>query len=129
GLADRDGGPLKELVDQTDEQRRRPAFLNPAMILLAKVEQRQGLLVRLGRRLVHATEKEVDPGHPIPELAHPQQEVHVAVAVSLEKRAQVEERAIEATVADQEEGNQEPADPAVAIAERMDRFELVVDES
>src|SRR5690606_22902092 len=98
------------------------------MILLAKVEQRQGLLVRLERRLVHTTKEEVDPGHPVPELAHPQQEVHVAVAVSLEERAEVEERAIEATVTDQEERDQEPADPAVAIAERMDRLELVVNE-
>ena len=70
--------------------------------------------------------EEPDPGQQIAVLAGTEKEVVVLVPVLLEEGGQVEERLGEGAPQHEHQGDHQPADPAVAVEEGVDHFELVM---
>ena len=64
-----------------------------------------------------------------PSRAHPLQQVVVVLAMGLEKKAQIQQRLAQGFFLAEQQRNQKPPQPAVAVEKRMDRFKLNVDQS
>ncbi len=71
---------------------------------------------------VHGAQEQLDPGKRVAGL----QRLAVALAIWLEIRAQIQHRHGKRTVLDEDEHDQQPAEAGVAIEERVQRLELVV---
>src|SRR5450756_2541650 len=80
------------------------------------------------RGLCDTLEKEGEPCFPVSLEPRQIEEPVVLVAVLLEKQAQIEERLPEHSVVAEQQRDQQAADAAVPVQERMDRLELRVGE-
>ena len=79
-----------------------------------------GFLAHLG----HAPQKEGQPSFPVALLAHRLQVLVVGLAVLLEVMGEVEHRLLQDALLGEQEGDQQPPHPPVAIQKGMDGFEL-----
>src|SRR5690606_27196199 len=103
--------------------------LDPAPVVAEHGGETLRRLDRSLRRHTHALQEESEPGLPV---AFPPDEVEqrvVLLAVLLEVEAEVEQRIAQHAVVAEQKRDQEPADAAVAVEERMDRLELHVGEA
>ena len=79
--------------------------------------------------LRNGEKEELDPFFPLAVVADRLKPFVVLGAVPLEEPRQVEHRLLEDLRATEQQGDQQAADPAVAVAKRVDRFELGVREA
>ena len=73
-------------------------------------------------------EAELNPPLPIAVRTHPEHVVDVLVLEPFEIGAHVEPGQVQSAPFKRRQGQQEPADTSIAISERMDRLELIMNE-
>src|SRR5205085_2086866 len=83
---------------------------------------RCGVLGGLG----DAVEEEREPSLPVSVLPHIVQQLVVVRAMLLEVQAEIKKRVAENTGIRKHQRDEQPSDTAIAVEERMDRFELHV---
>lgn len=91
---------VEESIDRPDHARRRSPLLELAVVLATEIEQSDGLLRRLGRRLVDPAQKELNLTLPVAELADAQQERDAGIPVPPEERAEVQQGGLRPTLRD-----------------------------
>jgi hypothetical protein len=128
-LTHRDGWSLEESVNQSYEKCRGSSLLKLTMIPLAQLQEANRLSVRLVCGFLDSLEKEIHPGVPVASLVQLQQQVDIQLAMALKIGAEVENRRIQTSPFDQEQRKEQTPDPPVTIPERVDGFELVMDQS
>ena len=72
----------------------------------------------------HAAQEEGEPGFPVPVFAHVLQPVVVGLVVLFEIQAEVQQRLAQHAALTQQKGDQQAAESAVAVEERVNRLEL-----
>src|SRR5205085_6434799 len=83
----------------------------------------------LGGCVDYAGKEEIEPALPIAGLAHGLQALVVRAPVRLEVEAEVQQRLAHHLALAQKKRDQQPAEAAVAVEERVDRLELHVREA
>ncbi len=86
--------------------------------------ERLGDVNAVGGGLVHALEKEPDPAFPVPVATHGWQPCVVLLLLPPECQVEIEQRLLDQTPKLHEQRDQQPADTAVSVEERVDRLEL-----
>lgn len=103
--------------------------LHLGAVLLADIGETLGSCDRVFRLRADTIEEQREPSVEVASLPHCLERVVVVVATPLEIRRQVVEKRLgEPAPHDEEEHDQQPSEPAVAIEERVDRLELVVEQ-
>src|SRR5437588_5312750 len=112
---------------QVVKQRRGARFvLERVAVALADVDELRRLLYRLARDALHPGEEIADPCVPVAVRAHALQKLVIVLAVLVDVVRKVKQRLREPAALDEEKGDEQPADAAVAVEEGMDRLELLV---
>src|SRR5947207_3028551 len=119
---------LEKLVEAQRGRGGTPEAFNCPAVL---VEQRQDPPRRIGGLTggFHDTrQEEIEPTLPVAGLAHGLEALVIGVAVGLEIKAEIEERAAQHALLAEEQRDKQPPEPAVAVEERVDGLELYMSE-
>lgn len=101
---------------------------NGRPISLTKIGQFFGTGNSVDRLGFYPYQEEAQPRIEVASLPDVLKRLVVPLSPSLKVRGQVEQRFWEPITHDQEENDQQPAKPAVAVEERVDRLELIMHE-
>lgn len=99
----------------------------PAAIAGLECLQRPYPVQRVGGLLGDAGQEEGEPPRPVTVRRDPKQVLVIGISAGFDPGGDVQQRRRQQPPFDQQEDNQEPTDPAVAVYERMYRLELVVE--
>src|SRR6185437_5674135 len=97
---------------------------DPLPVFLEQADDPCCSIKRLVCCLRHAVEEELEPGFPSTAFTHLLQEPVVVPPVRLEVETQVEERRVQDPMHLEKQGDEQPANAAVAVKKRVDRLEL-----
>lgn len=120
-------GTLKEGFDQFDGDSGARGRGKNLFVASEQFEEANGAVSGVPRLFRDSLGEERNPACPAVRAAHIQKMIVVFLLVHLEEGAEVKERRGQDAAFEQNERNEESAQTAVAVVERMDRFELIVD--
>ncbi len=115
---------------QLDEPERvEPQALDEGTVVPTHAHDRASRHGGFGRGLRDAPQEESEPALPVAVESDRHQPVVVLGLVSFQEVAEIQQWPVQNSVVDEKERNEEAPDPAVAVREWVDRFELGVSEA
>jgi len=111
-------------VDQERRRRTAAEALNLFLVCIEESVDAASSPGRLIRGVPHTLQEEVQPGRPAFAFSRLIEPVIVKAPMLLEEKAEVKNGFAQYLLGTEHEGNEQPSDPAIAVEERMDRFEL-----